>query len=102
LDEENPYTASTTDPPNSSIFPNIGDNQANPNNPPPIFSSYTDAHADEGVWDQLVQDTAPRYSWVFSSFFFYSILIVSSALFLLLLFWGIDQPLGISFLLFSA
>ena len=101
LDEENPYKANAADPPDGSIFPNNTDNQPNPSNPP-IFSSYTDAHADEGVWDQLVQDTAPRYSWVFSSFFFYSILLFSSGLFLLLLFWGIDQSLGVSFSLFSA
>jgi FtsH-binding integral membrane protein len=85
LDQENPYAAKKVRP-----------------SKPPISSSYTDAHTDEGIWDQLVEDTDPRYSWVFSSFVFYSILAFSSGLFLLLLFWGIDQPLAVSFSLFSA
>lgn len=101
LDKENPYAASATDPTGGSISPSNTDDHANPSNPP-IFPSYTDAHADEGVWDHLVEDTDPRYLWVFSSFFFYSILLFSSGLFLLLLFWGIDQRLGVSFSLFSA
>jgi hypothetical protein len=38
----------------------------------------------------------------FPAFAFDSILIFGSGLFLVLLFWGIDQPLGVSFSIFSA
>jgi FtsH-binding integral membrane protein len=63
---------------------------------------YTDKPDDENILTRVAEDTDPRYRWIFSSKFFYSILIFSAGLFLLLLFWGIDQPLGASFPLFSA
>ncbi len=50
---------------------------------------------------RLANDTEPRYRWVFSVQFFYFILAFGFGLFLLLLFWGINQPLGVSFSLFS-
>jgi FtsH-binding integral membrane protein len=63
---------------------------------------YTDKPGDEDIFTHVAEDTDPRYRWIFSSWFFYLILIFSSGLFLVLLFWGIDQPLGVSFSLFSA
>jgi FtsH-binding integral membrane protein len=63
---------------------------------------YTGKSQDESILARMAEDTAPSYRWVFSSWFFYLILIVSTALFLVLLFWGISQPLSVSFPLFSA
>jgi FtsH-binding integral membrane protein len=63
---------------------------------------YTDIPDSESVFDRVAEETDERYRWIFSSTLFYSILMLSSALFLLLLFWGIDRPLGVSFSLFSA
>lgn len=63
---------------------------------------YTDKTQDESIFASMAEDTAPSYRWVFSSWFFYLILIVSTALFLALLLWGIGQRLSISFPLFSA
>lgn len=62
---------------------------------------YTDKPQDESILAGMAEDTAPSYRWVFSSWFFYSILIVGTALFLVLLFWGIGQRLRVSFPLFS-
>lgn len=63
---------------------------------------YTDKPQDESIFARMAEDTAPSYRWVFSSWFFYLILILSTAVFLVLLFWGIGQPLSVSFPLFSA
>lgn len=63
---------------------------------------YTDKPQDVSMLARMAEDTAPSYRWVFSSWLFYLILIVSTALFLVLLFWGIGQPLNVSFPLFSA
>jgi FtsH-binding integral membrane protein len=63
---------------------------------------YTDKPQDESILARMAEDTAPSYRWVFSSWFFYLILIVSTALFLVLIFWGIGQPLSVSFSFFSA
>ncbi|HTS12992.1 MAG TPA: Bax inhibitor-1 family protein [Candidatus Limnocylindrales bacterium] len=63
---------------------------------------YADIPDGENILDRVAEDTAPDYRWIFSSGFFYSILALAFGLFLLLLFWGIDKPLGISFPLFSA
>lgn len=63
---------------------------------------YTDIPEGENILDRVAEDTNPDYRWVFSSWFFFSILTCSVGLFLLLLFWGIHQPLGVSFSLFSA
>jgi FtsH-binding integral membrane protein len=51
---------------------------------------------------RVANDTMPAYRWVFSLQLFYFILVLSVGLFLLLLFWGITQSLGVSFFLFSA
>ena len=63
---------------------------------------YTDKPYSEGILAHVAEDTDPHYRWIFSSWFFYLILIFSFGLFLVLLFWGINQPLGVSFPLFSA
>jgi FtsH-binding integral membrane protein len=63
---------------------------------------YTDKPSSENILDRVAEDTDARYRWIFSSTLFFSILIFSFGLFLVLLFWGIDQPLGVSFSLFSA
>ena len=63
---------------------------------------YTDIPDNGNILTRVAEDTDPRYRWIFSSKLFFLILIISVGLFLLLLFWGIDQPLGVSFSLFSA
>jgi FtsH-binding integral membrane protein len=63
---------------------------------------YTDIPDNENIFARVAEDADPRYRWIFSSWFFYLILIFSIGLFSVLLFWGIDQPLGVSFSLFSA
>jgi FtsH-binding integral membrane protein len=63
---------------------------------------YTDIPDNENIFTRVAEDADPRYRWIFSSWFFYLILIFSIGLFSVLLFWGIDQPLGVSFSLFSA
>ena len=49
----------------------------------------------------MAEDTDSQYRWLFSTSFFSFILISDVILFLLLLFWGINQSLSISFPLFS-
>jgi uncharacterized protein len=56
---------------------------------------------DEDILARVAEDTNPSYRWVFSKWFFFSILIFSVGLFFVLLLWGINQPLSISFSLFS-
>jgi FtsH-binding integral membrane protein len=62
---------------------------------------YSDLPDNGNILARVAEDTEPDYRWVFSSTLFFAILIVSFGLFLVLLFWGIAQPLGISFSLFS-
>lgn len=62
---------------------------------------YADKPSNENILDRVAEDTEPRYRWIFSSTLFFSILVLSTGVFVLLLFWGIDQPLGVSFSLFS-
>ncbi len=61
---------------------------------------YEDKPKDEGILTRVAEDTAPEYRWVFSVRFFYSILIFDFGIFLVLLFWGIDRGLTVSFPLF--
>lgn len=63
---------------------------------------YTDLPDNGNILTRVAEDTNPRYRWIFSGKLFFPILLISSGLFLLLLFWGINQPLGVSFSLFSA
>jgi FtsH-binding integral membrane protein len=104
IEKENPYADGTSGDAIGGPLQGNADKGSRP------ILSYTDEDADGetetrpevDVLDRLAEETDPRYQWVFSSWLLYSILIFSSGLFLLLLFWGIDQNLGVSFSLFSA
>jgi FtsH-binding integral membrane protein len=63
---------------------------------------YVNLQQPEDVFVRMAEDTNPRYRWVFSWPFFLFIVFANMAVFLVLLFWGIDQTLSISFALFSA
>jgi FtsH-binding integral membrane protein len=62
---------------------------------------YTDTPKDENIFTHVAEDTDPDYRWIFSTWFFYLVIASNVGLFLVLLFWGINQPLGVSFSLFS-
>ena len=62
---------------------------------------YKDKPENEDILTRVAEDTDPQYRWVFSAPFFFFILILDFGLFLLLLFWGINQALSVSFSLFS-
>jgi FtsH-binding integral membrane protein len=62
---------------------------------------YDDKPENENILARVAKDTDPKYRWAFSQSFFSFILILDVALFLSLLFWGIDQSLTVSFSLFS-
>lgn len=104
IETENPYADAARD---DAIVGHWAGNTDKDSHP---ILSYTDGDAygeteaqpQVSVFDTLAEETNPDYQWVFSSWLFYSILILSSGLFLLLLFWGINQNLGVSFSLFSA
>jgi len=62
---------------------------------------YADKPETENILERVAEDTNPNYRWVFSKPFFYFILVFDIGVFLSLLFWGINQPLSVSFSLFS-
>ena len=58
---------------------------------------YVDKPENEDVFQHIAEETSPEYRWVFSKALFYSIMAAWIGLFLVLMFWGIYQPLAVSF-----
>lgn len=62
---------------------------------------YVDRQENESIMDRVAEGADPSYQWVFSQGLFSCLLFLDIVVFLVLLFWGIDQSLSISFSLFS-